>query len=63
MSDKVECKICGTQTEMTGTKLCDRCWKIESGLNSLSVDNVKVAYEYCLDKSIELYRQMKGTTS
>jgi len=62
MSDTVACKICGTQTEMTGTKLCDRCWKIESGIESLRSDDVLIAYEYCLDKAIELYRQMKGKT-
>ena len=22
------CKVCGTPTEMTGTRLCDRCWEV-----------------------------------
>ena len=24
-----ECRICGKQTPMLGTKLCDRCWELE----------------------------------
>lgn len=24
------CRICGDQTPMLGTKLCDRCWELET---------------------------------
>lgn len=23
------CDICGNQTSMTGTKMCDRCWELD----------------------------------
>jgi hypothetical protein len=26
----ISCHICGLQTPMLGTKLCDRCWELES---------------------------------
>jgi len=26
----VQCRICGKWTPMTGTKLCDRCWELET---------------------------------
>lgn len=26
----VPCKYCGVATHMVGTKLCDRCWELES---------------------------------
>lgn len=27
--ETVPCRICGVDTPMTGTKLCDRCWELE----------------------------------
>jgi hypothetical protein len=30
MTTEVPCRICGNQTPMLGTKLCDRCWELES---------------------------------
>lgn len=29
-SDTCKCKYCGNETKMTGTKLCDRCWELET---------------------------------
>lgn len=32
MSDErptVACRLCGEQTFMTGTKMCERCWQLE----------------------------------
>lgn len=28
--ETVACMYCGTQTPMTGTKKCDRCWELDS---------------------------------
>lgn len=28
----VPCETCGTETFMTGTKRCDRCWELERRL-------------------------------
>lgn len=28
------CTLCGKQTRMMGTKLCDRCWEIKSRIKS-----------------------------
>jgi hypothetical protein len=28
--EQIPCHICNTQTTMLGTKLCDRCWELES---------------------------------
>lgn len=30
LEDKVSCRLCGKLTPMLGTKLCDRCWELES---------------------------------
>lgn len=30
----IECRICGTQTYMLNTRLCDRCWELESRIQS-----------------------------
>jgi hypothetical protein len=30
----VECQICGRDTPMTGTKRCDRCWELETRIES-----------------------------
>lgn len=30
----VECKWCGGKTHMTATKLCDRCWELESRIGA-----------------------------
>lgn len=38
MNDKAEtavpCRICGTATPMTGTKLCDRCWELDGRIKA-----------------------------
>lgn len=31
--ETVPCEICATQTQMTGTKRCDRCWELESRMH------------------------------
>lgn len=28
----VPCRLCDDETDMTGTKLCDRCWELERRL-------------------------------
>ena len=35
MNDLIKCKICGTSTDNTGTKMCNLCWEIDSRLNYL----------------------------
>lgn len=32
MTDYVQCKICGSDRALSGTKLCDGCWEVESRL-------------------------------
>ena len=32
-TDTVACGLCGTQTAMTGTKRCDRCWELEGRIH------------------------------
>ena len=29
----VHCKICGKLTDFTGTKLCNRCWELETRID------------------------------
>lgn len=29
----IPCRICGEQTPMLGTKLCDRCWELETRIH------------------------------
>ena len=29
----VPCRICKDETPMLGTKLCDRCWELETRIN------------------------------
>jgi len=29
----VTCRICGTRTSNAGTKLCDRCWEIDTRID------------------------------
>ena len=28
------CELCGDRTSMTGTKRCDRCWELETRIQS-----------------------------
>lgn len=30
----VDCKWCGTPTLMLGTKMCDRCWELQTRIES-----------------------------
>lgn len=32
--ETVPCRICGNQTPMTGTKLCDRCWELKKRIHA-----------------------------
>ncbi len=29
-TEYVQCRVCGTATDMTGTKLCNRCYELET---------------------------------
>jgi hypothetical protein len=40
----VPCKVCGKETKMTGTKLCDRCWEIISAIKN-NVESQSWAYK------------------
>jgi len=33
-SKAVECRLCGSPTQMKGTKLCDRCWELETRIKA-----------------------------
>jgi hypothetical protein len=30
----IKCRLCGGNTTMLGTKLCDRCWELETRIQS-----------------------------
>jgi hypothetical protein len=48
----VPCKTCGKPTAMTGTKLCDGCWEVESRLESYvrnGGDNAKAILERAIE--------------
>lgn len=34
INNQISCERCGKQTPMLGTKRCDRCWELESRINS-----------------------------
>lgn len=38
----VPCKICGRDTVMVATKLCDPCWEVRSMFRSFPIATVKV---------------------
>ena len=31
---EIPCTLCGTKTNMLGTKLCDRCWELKSRIEA-----------------------------
>jgi len=33
-SETVPCKWCGEPTRMLGTKMCDRCWELDSRIRN-----------------------------
>ena len=30
----IKCRLCGNDTTMLGTKLCDRCWELETRIQA-----------------------------
>lgn len=61
----IACHICGLQTPMLGTKLCDRCWELQSRIianphlakkiiSSLNKRNSMI-YSFNLPKNLENY--------
>lgn len=32
--EEIACRLCEKQTKMLGTKLCDRCWELETRIHS-----------------------------
>ena len=48
----VPCRICGNDTPMTGTKLCNRCWELERRIQA----DLLIALEILMN---ELRRKLK----
>jgi len=44
--ESIECRICGEQTFMLGTKLCDNCWEVETRLRTMSTKVLSYFAEY-----------------
>jgi len=59
MVDEVKCIICKNDTDIPDATKCNRCWELESKLDSLISEYPKVAYVMLLDKAIEAFRKMK----
>lgn len=55
MNPTVPCKVCGTLTEMTGTKLCDPCWEVQRHVSEVYIvwENKRVAAAYSIRKRAE----------
>ena len=51
--EQIECKLCGKMTNMTGTKLCNGCWEVDSRLDIFFQN--KKAVRHVLRKIAMLY--------
>lgn len=49
----VDCRICGTQTQMLGTQLCDSCWEVTSRLKVFLRTEAGMEMAKAIIKSIE----------
>lgn len=45
-AETIPCRICGEKTPMLGTKLCDRCWELESRILAAPCYAVKIINEF-----------------
>lgn len=37
LTDAIKCKFCGTPTTNYGTKMCDRCWEVDSRIDRFAL--------------------------
>ena len=51
--ETVYCRICGCETKMTGTKLCDSCWELTKHINILINKSPRAALEFLKIKILE----------
>jgi len=53
--ETVPCKWCSTQTPMTGTELCDRCWELDGRIRrDLELANRIIAFYSKSTRSLEV---------
>ena len=44
--ESIPCRICGDKTYMLGTKLCDRCWELDTRIRTNLVIAEKIFNYY-----------------
>lgn len=56
-----KCDLCGENVNIPDAKKCNRCWELNTKLESLISQHPKIAYDFLLDNAGEIYKKMKGT--
>lgn len=54
VEETVPCKICGEQTSMLGTQLCDDCWHMDRSFEYLAGQNPEAARQWLVKQALKL---------